>query len=73
MEKDYSFEKGWSQVKNGDILDVREKLMRALNITTRAAFYNRRKGTVEPKFSEIAAIEKVFAEYGIKNVWGRAI
>lgn len=73
MEKDYSFERGWSQVRNCDVRDVREKLMKALNITTRAAFCNRRKGAVEPKFSEITAVEKVFAEYGIKNVWGRAI
>lgn len=73
MGKDYSFEKGWSQVKNRDIKAVREKLMKALNITTRAAFCNRRRGAVEPKFSEISAVEAVFAEYGITKVWGEAI
>lgn len=46
------------------------KLMAALNINTRMAFLNRLKGEVEPKVSEARAIEAVFAEYGIKDVWG---
>lgn len=69
-KKEFSFEKGWSQVKNGDAATVREKLMTALNLTTRAAFLNRKRGDVEPKFSEIKAIESIFADYGIKEVWG---
>lgn len=69
-KKEFSFERGWSQVKNGDAATVREKLMMALNLTTRAAFLNRKRGDVEPKFSEIKAIESIFAAYGIKDVWG---
>ena len=42
----------------------------ALNITTRAAWGKRLKGDVEPKISEARAVESVFAEYGIKEVWG---
>lgn len=44
--------------------------MAALDINTRMAFLNRLKGEVEPKVSEVRAIEAVFAEYGIKDVWG---
>lgn len=66
----FSFNKGWSQVKNGDIPRCREELMAALNVKTRAAFLNRMKGEVEPKISEAKAIEDVFAKYGIKEVWG---
>lgn len=68
----FSFNKGWSQVKNGDIPECRNKLMTALNIKTRAAFLNRLKGDVEPKVSEVKAIEDVFAEFGIKDIWGAA-
>lgn len=71
MSKDlFSFMKGWSQVPNGDIPQCREKIMSALKIKTRAAFLNRMKGEIEPKVSEARAIENVFAEYGIKDIWG---
>lgn len=66
----YSFQIGWSQVKQGDASTVRAKLMQALNITTRMAFLDRMNGKVEPKISEYKAIEKVFAEFGIEKVWG---
>lgn len=66
----FSFNKGWSQVKNGDIQRCREELMAALNVKTRAAFLKRMKGEVEPRISEAKAIEDVFAKYGIKEVWG---
>ncbi len=68
----FSFNKGWSKVKNGDIPECRKKLMAALNIKTRAAFLNRLNGDVEPKISEVKAIENVFAEYGVLDVWGVA-
>ena len=68
----FSFNKGWSQVKNGDIPECRKKLMSVLGIKTRVAFLSRLKGDVEPKVSEAKAIEKVFAEYGVSDVWGIA-
>lgn len=67
---EFSFHKGWSQVRQGDAAAVRSKLMAALNITTRMAFLDRLNGKVEPKVSEAKAIEEIFAEYGIKQVWG---
>lgn len=69
MER-FSFRKGWLQVKQGDVAEVRAKLMIATNTTTRMAFLNRLNGKVEPKVSEAEAIEKVFAEHKIKEVWG---
>lgn len=72
MENNFSFQKGWSQVKQGEAATVRSKLMAALNITTRMAFLDRLNGKVEPKVTEYAAIEKVFKSYGIKEVWGAA-
>ncbi|GAE14639.1 MAG: hypothetical protein MR982_03315 [Bacteroides pyogenes] len=73
MEKktsEFSFWKGWSQVRMKDQADVRDKIMKALNINTRMAWSQRRLGKVEPKVSEAKAIEEIFAEYGIKQVWG---
>lgn len=75
MDKDqraYAFQLGWSQVKNCDIKDARKDLMRALGITSNVSFLNRMNGKVEPKISEAKGIERVFAKYGIKSIWGRA-
>lgn len=71
-KEQFSFNLGWSQVKQGDIPDCRAKLMDALNVKTRAAFLNRMKGIVEPRISEVKAVEAVFAAFGIKDVWGVA-
>lgn len=67
---EFSFQKGWSQVKQGDVATVRIEIMTALNITTRMAFLDRLNGKVEPKVSEHRAIEQIFAKRGIKEVWG---
>ena len=66
----FSFNKGWSQVKNGDIRECRKELMDAVGVTTRAAFLQRLKGNVIPNVLEARNVEKVFAKYGIKEVWG---
>lgn len=69
---EFSFQKGWSQIKQGDVATVRSKLMSVLNITTRMAFLDRLNGKVEPKVTEHRAIEEIFAEYGITEIWGAA-
>ncbi|MEL7599718.1 MAG: hypothetical protein AAGU18_06420 [Proteiniphilum sp.] len=66
----YSFKRGYSQVKNKDLANVKREIMKALGITTRPSWAARLNGQVEPKVSEAAAIESVFAKYGIKEVWG---
>ncbi|MDD4593138.1 MAG: hypothetical protein PHG06_22365 [Parabacteroides sp.] len=44
--------------------------MSALGLTTRAAWWQRLNGIVEPKVSEAAAIEKIFTDFGITDIWG---
>lgn len=66
----YSFKKGWSQVRQKDIEEVRNAIMEALGLTTKPAFYNRLNGDVEPKVSEAKAIEDIFNNYGIAEIWG---
>lgn len=66
----FSFKHGYSQVQNKDLSNVKQEIMKALDITTRPAWAARLNGQVEPKVSEAAAIESIFAKYGIKEVWG---
>ena len=71
MDKEqFSFNKGWMQVRNRDIQECRTRLMAAMGITTRTSWCKRLKGVVEPKVSEVKAIEEIFAEYGVTDVWG---
>ena len=66
----FSFKKGFSQVMQKDISNVKHEIMITLGITTNVAWLNRLNGKVEPKVSEAKAIEETFAKYGIKEVWG---
>jgi hypothetical protein len=68
--KKVAFANGWSRLRQHDVATVRTRIMTALNITTQATFRNRLNGKVDPTLSEIVAIETIFAEYGITNVWG---
>ena len=67
---EFSFKLGFSQVKRKDAKEVRERIMQALGLTTRASWYARLNGGVEPKVSEARAIEEVFAKFGVSKVWG---
>jgi hypothetical protein len=66
----YSFMKGWMKVRQEDVGKARAKLMLALGITTRKAFLNRLSGKITPMHDEYAKIEKIFAEFGITEIWG---
>lgn len=66
----YSFYKGYGQVQRKDTVRVRTEIMEALGIKTKMGFYQRLAGKIEPRVSEVTAIEAVFTKYGIKNIWG---
>ena len=69
-KEQFSFNKGWSQLRQCDSSKCRKELMAAFNVTTRAAFLQRLKGNVIPNVLEAHNVETVFAKYGIKDVWG---
>ena len=69
---EFSFKRGYAQIKNKDVREVKCKIMAALNIKTRTAWAARLNGDVEPKVSEAKAIEDIFKEYQVKNIWGDA-
>lgn len=66
----FSFKKGFSQVKVKDIQNIKKEIMAALGIKTRAAWSARLNGKIEPKVSEAKTIEEIFFKYKIKNIWG---
>ena len=70
-EKKFSFQKGWFQLRQTEIAPARTKIMAALNITTRPAFIGRLNGDTEGTPAERETIERIFLEYGIKDIWGR--
>ena len=69
MISSFAFKKGWNQLKLVDMNKCRSKIMDALGLTTLPPFYQRLNGKVEPKVTEAAAIESIFAEYGITDIW----
>lgn len=71
--KEFSFEKGWSQLKIGEAPKVKAEIMDALHIKGNCSFYRRKNGEVEHKLDERRTIERVFARHGIKEVWNAKI
>lgn len=68
----FSFRKGFEQVRRKDVKEVKEKLAKAIGIklNNRMSWSNWLNGKIEPRITQKEAIEKVFAEYEITEVWG---
>ncbi|MEG1899429.1 MAG: hypothetical protein RR183_07120 [Bacteroidales bacterium] len=67
----YSFKKGYNQVPVSKSKEIKKLIMSALNISTTPSWSARLKGDIEPKISEYNAIEKIFREIGITDIWGK--
>jgi len=65
-----SFQKGIGQVKKDDFLQVKQAIMEVTGITSKASWYNRLHGRIIPNKVEAEAIEKIFLDHGITDVWG---
>ena len=61
---------GWSQIPPCFREQARQELMAAFGIDAYSQFYYRMRGEVEPRKSQIEAIESVFAKYGVTEIWG---
>lgn len=65
------FRRGVSQISPFRINEFRERMMQAMGWTSRQILLDYQNGRREPVRSQAAAIEKVFAEFGVtKNIWG---
>jgi hypothetical protein len=67
---EYSFKKGLAQARQMDIPILKAEIMAAIGITSEPSWSLRSNGRVEPRVSEIRAIEGVFEKYGITDIWG---
>lgn len=68
--KKYAFLKGFSQVQKKDLRKVKKRIMTELNLGTRQTWYNRLNGCVIPNVEEAEKLTKIFADFGIKRIWG---
>lgn len=68
--ENFSFKKGYQQVQQKDAKEVRQRIMSALNLTSRRSWGLRLNGLIEPKVSEAQTIESIFNEYDIYEIWG---
>jgi len=68
--ENFSFKKGYQQVQQKDAKEVRQRIMSALNLTSRRSWGLRLNGLIEPKVSEAQTIENIFNDYDIYDIWG---
>ena len=66
------FEFGWQQRRACDADSIKAKILQACGVTSETQWWALRLGKQELKGSQISAIEQIFAEYGITEVWGTA-
>lgn len=64
------FALGYRQIRTGDLRIVRGKLLTALGVTTNVSLLRYMRGVRECKASQAAAVESVFKEYNITEIWG---
>ena len=65
-----SFQKGMRQIKNGDVAEIKKKILGELKLTSKMSWYNRLYGKTIPNKEEVEKIEKIFSKYGVTEVWG---
>jgi hypothetical protein len=71
MKNKWSFQNGYVQLPLNKTSDFRAAIMAALKIKSTRQFRNRLMGEVEPKISDVEAIEHIFSKFGInQNIWG---
>lgn len=68
--KQFAFERGWENAKAKDQSSIKAEIMEVLNLTTDAAFMQRRRGGIEHRITEAKAIEDVFRKYDVTEIWG---
>jgi len=64
------FRIGYYQLKYKDIKVVKERIKEVLEVNQDVSFQQYLYGKLEPTVSKAQAIEKIFAEHGVKDIWG---
>lgn len=69
--KSTSFRKGRRQIAQKDSGAFIKAVMKILNITSPQSYYRYERGDAEPKVTQAKALEKLFAKYGVTDIWGK--
>lgn len=69
MEK--SFKRGYSQVPDFRKVEVRTKIMTVLSIGEYYQWYKRLQGKCNFSLAEREALERIFNEFNIVDIWGK--
>lgn len=69
-KREFSFKKGYGQIQQKHLPEVRKDLMQALGVNNRVSLSRYKNGLTEPKLSQAEAVEQVFSRYGITDIWG---
>lgn len=74
QNKDNAIQKGWNQVRVGEMKKVKEQLITKLSRNGIRMYRDRwirlLKGDARLSLSDRESVEKIFAEQGIKEIWG---
>lgn len=72
IKSENSFKRGWLKVPKGLLQQVKREIMEVMEINAYSAWFARLAGKKNLRQIEKEAIEKVFAQHGITDIWGEA-
>jgi len=65
-----AFFRGWNKLPMGKVDEVQTKIMAALSVNSRAQFWRHLNGQTRHSKAECDAIENIFREAGVTDIWG---
>lgn len=68
--ENHAFLRGWNKLPFGSVETVQGKIMDALSVNSRTQFWRHLNGQTRHSKAECEAIEKIFSEAGVIDIWG---
>ena len=66
----FAFQKGLNAVPHAKVVDCKNEICAEMGWKNRTSWYKHLYGHIEPRVSEAETIERIFAKYGVTEVWG---
>jgi len=66
----FSFKKGFYNLRYKDMKEARRRLMNAFGVSTYQGLRLRMVGEFELTVRQKEAVESIFADYGVTDIWG---
>lgn len=70
IKNENSFKRGYLKVPKGLLNQVKQEIMDVLEVNSKSAWFVKIDGRTTLKQIEKDAIEKIFAQYNITDIWG---